>query len=331
MTAYKLLFRAVMLNSIFGKFSLYFGFFLMVHSISHFFSGTISSDVSARANRNPSGGVESLTWDGGKKTEINLSAGQNSGLRMFWWNIHDGAVNDGAKTDFQNNLFVLTHSEAAPDVLSFAEYEPAALGDANISELAVLYPYHQDFPYPQGGNEGVGVYSKYPFVVSSIDSFGNRSLIIMKLHVNGKEIVFSPVHIEDQWKAVRKQDGSLKTVEQVLVGRHNPIYEQVVQFRTGLEVRLGERLGEKNFVMMGDFNSPKPSRNYDKMGWDLHDPIEGLSPTFPALGSDYRNSYPISMQIDHIFVSPETNVLSAQILPLLGSDHYALYMTIDPN
>ena len=311
-----------MMDGLRSKFGAYLGFFLVIH-----FVGQAISDDGVP---NHATAQESLKWDDGRRVVIPSVPG----LRMFWWNIHEGSPNiGGPREDFQYNLSVLMHSSASPDVMAFAEYEPVALGDANIADMSVLYPYYQYFPYPSAGGsvgtEGVGVYSKYPFGVSSVDNYGARSLIILKLNANGKEVVFSPTHIEDQWRNFKSQRGTLKTIEQVFIGKHNPIYDQIVQFRNGLETHLGQRLYEKNFVIMGDFNSTKPSRNYFYMLKRLQDPIRGTEPTFPASGSDYRNSFSVPMQIDHIFVSPETDVESAQILPLLGSDHYALYMTID--
>src|SRR5271154_6848400 len=92
-----------MLNGFFNKFGAYFGFFLMVHFVSHAFANEPTSPASQTS-------VDSLTWDGGRKTVIR----ESSGVRMFWWNIHEGAEDiGGPKRDFQSNLGALIHSGGA--------------------------------------------------------------------------------------------------------------------------------------------------------------------------------------------------------------------------
>jgi endonuclease/exonuclease/phosphatase family metal-dependent hydrolase len=268
-----------------------------------------------------------LHWDKNQSVAIHESAG----VKMLWWNIHWGSLKvGGSNIAFQNNLATLVHSRFAPDVMAFAEYSPLAMGPALLNEFQNTYPYHQDFAYPTRSDEGIAVFSKFPFSVSSVDPIGSRDLILLNLNVNGKEIVFAPTHIEDAWRDFHKENGTAETLEQILVGTKNPVWGQVVAFRSALESRLGARLSEKNFIMMGDFNSMKPSRAYDKMSWDLHDPVLGFAGTFPASGSADQKEFPVQIQIDHAFVSSGTEVESAQILPLSGSDHYALYVTVNP-
>jgi endonuclease/exonuclease/phosphatase family metal-dependent hydrolase len=266
-------------------------------------------------------------WDKNQAVPIHESAG----LKMLWWNIHWGSLKvGGSALPFQNNLSAIVHSKFAPDVMAFAEYRPSALGPELLAELQSAYPYHRDFGYPEQPDEGIAVFSKYPCSVSSVDALGSRDLILLNLNVNGKEIVFAPVHIEDKWRDFHKENGAAETLEQILVGTKNPVWDQVVAFRSTLESRLGPKLSEKNFIMMGDFNSMKPSRAYDKMGWDLYDPVLGFAGTFPTSGSADQRQFPVQIQIDHAFVAPGTDVESAQILPLRGSDHYALYLIVNP-
>jgi endonuclease/exonuclease/phosphatase family metal-dependent hydrolase len=252
-------------------------------------------------------------------------------IHIFWWNIHWGSINtDGPKDDLQESLSRLVQSSASPDVLAFGEYSDASIGSDDLHLLQINYPFYQEFPYPGSTGEGVAVFSKYPFQVMSVDPIGSRSLIILNLNIRGVEVTFVPVHIEDAWREFYKKNGKDKTIEQIFIGTHNPVWDEIVQFRSQLEARLGDRMYQKNFVMIGDFNSIKPGRAYDRISWDLRDPINNLTGTFPATQSIDRNTFPVPIQIDHAFVSPSTDVRSAEVLPLLGSDHYALYMTFDP-
>ena len=287
------------------------------------------------------------------------NAGRGDGLRIFWWNVHDGRT-DSKIPDFtlSKNVVKLVHSEFAPDVLAFAEYQESDLSADDLTEVRRLYPFQLQQPYPGTPGFGLAVYSRYPFQISSIDVLDftpltdmsdvdreqyrklwcgtsgicGRPMVILQLNVNGKNLKLVPIHLYDCWRKLKENIGIIRTAEQVFFGTHNPLWFQINRFRSMLEARLGNELTRGNVVVIGDFNMPKEilgvtTRGYRKISWGLTDAVPGDSPTIPSRNSPEARHFP-SMAIDHAFVSPSIEVQEGDVLPLRGSDHYPVYVVV---
>jgi endonuclease/exonuclease/phosphatase family metal-dependent hydrolase len=88
---------------------------------------------------------------------------------------------------------------------------------------------------------------------------------------------------------------------------------------------LGGRAGSSPVVLVGDLNTGAGSRAYDRLSSELRD--VQLEATLPRLQPTFHTRLPVR-RIDHIFVSPEIEVLHAEArrtpLARMASDHLPL-------
>lgn len=273
-----------------------------------------------------------------------IEEGAAGGLRVFWWNIHAGQADERRKTsDFSDNISKLIQApKLAPDILSFAEYYDGALEPAVLARLRKRYRYSiwQPYDHVTGHGLGIAVYSRFPIKMSSLDFLqvrdrsDSRPEMILTVHAQGKELLLVPIHILDAWKSYRARHGGFLTGAQILAGNDNPVADQIHQFIDNLKARLGSRYQRADTIIVGDFNQPTsllgiPTAGYRLLQSGWKDAIESAAPTFPARKAAEARSYP-EMAIDHAFVSQGVRVSTGVVLPLLGSDHYPLYVVIDP-
>ena len=304
--------------------------------------------------------ADELKWDAAKGQALLRKAASGDNIRFMWWNVHNGMTNSAPEPTLSRNISNLIHSELAPDVLAFGEYRVENLGPAGLDDMLKMYPNHLEESYPASPGYGLGIYSRYPFEILSVDTLDYaplsgmnssslaayhldwcgtsgiclRPLVIVRLNVKGKEIDLVVVHLFDAWRKYRRDNGVLSTAWQVMLGSDNPLWFQIERFRGMMAARLGKQLTDGNVVIMGDFNMPKSvfgvkTDGYDALSEGLVDALSGNTSTFPAHGSEEHSKYP-SMQIDHVFISPKIKVQHGYVLPLRGSDHYPIYVGISP-
>jgi len=299
-------------------------------------------------------------WDKSVDASVLQKIKTKSGLRVLWWNVHDGKIAEGDQgVAFNHNIYDLIHSTIAPDVISLAEYQESDLSPMILKELERLYPNHILQEYPGAHLFGLGIYSKYPFDVSSLDLLDItplkamsdaerdayrtdwckggmcvRPMLILNLKMNGKSIKLVPIHFFDCWREVMNRVGKVGTLKEIIIGKENPLLNQILRFRQILESKLGSELVHGNVAIFGDFNTPEKllglsTIGYEKISAGLKDATEGNDDTFPSLGSQEHGHFP-SMQIDHALASPALGVAAGEVLPLRGSDHYPLYLILSP-
>ena len=305
--------------------------------------------------------VSGLSWDQELDSSTLQKLQTKTGLRIFWWNVHDGqAVLGASDASFNNNIDQLIHSELAPDILAVAEFQNSDLKPDVLAEMNRLYPNHVLQPYTTSSPYGIAVYSKSPFEVKSMDLLDfsplgdlsaadretyrkswcaspgmcDRPLMILDLKIKGKDFKLVPVHLYDCWRLMAQNVGKVETLKQILHGTDNPLWYQILRFRAALEARLGAELLKGNVVMVGDFNMPKVILGFKTLGFGkissgLVDELAENEPTFPSADSIEASSF-LPMQIDHGFVSAPlfSNENMGEVLQLKGSDHYPFYLIL---
>lgn len=137
------------------------------------------------------------------------------------------------------------------------------------------------------------------------------------------------------------------TVIQTMVfGQQHPLYFQIQRLRKTLFERLGTDFQEKKkAVVVGDFNIAPSVQglmplSYELLSLGFHSTFDiDPSPTFPSYSQrrKWRKSLVQSwqyyyfvkdVQIDYALYTKPVQMLSARVLPLQGSDHYPLLMSI---
>ncbi len=177
----------------------------------------------------------------------------------------------------------------------------------------------------------------------------DRPLIILKMkHLyEGKEQEFTlvPTHLFDCWRAFEKLHtrGTSKldrlaakeeTLREILTGTHNPLWFQIENYKRKVREKTATPLFPAGMVLFGDFNTPNsfdhiytPTLAFQTLESGLKNAITENEPSFPSNDSVEAKHF-LDAQIDHAFVSPNTPVGFAAVLPLAGSDHYPLYLTL---
>jgi hypothetical protein len=195
--------------------------------------------------------VAGLDWDKPVDASVLQDLQSESGLRVVWWNAHDGhTVSDTQDASFSNNIDQLVHSELAPDVIAFAEFQTSDLNSETLKEFEKIYPNHVMQGYPATPQYGITVYSKLPFEVSSVDlldfttlgpmsdadrdayrstwcqSMGMcaRPLMILDLKMNGKIFKLVPTHLYDCWRLLIQKEGKFGAFQQIISGTDNPLW-----------------------------------------------------------------------------------------------------------
>ena len=310
--------------------------------------------VFAHASNSPD-----FDWDKPVDASVLQKLQTKAGLRVLWWNVHDGMIAPGdTGAAFNHNIDELIQSTIAPDVLSLAEFQESNLNTKVLKKLQKSYPYHILQAYPGTPGFGIWVYSKYSFEMSSIDLLDFtplknmsdsdradyrklwcktsgmcvRPLMILDLNVNGKVVKLAPIHLFDCWRMMMSKVGKVGTLKEILNGTDNPLWYQILRFRQVLESRLGSDLKLGKVAVFGDFNMPEkllgfPTVGFQKIRGELKNAIAGEAASFPSSGSSEAGHFP-PMQIDHAFTSPSQGVSAGEVLPLKGSDHYPLYLIV---
>ncbi|CAK0768458.1 hypothetical protein CCP3SC1_530008 [Gammaproteobacteria bacterium] len=304
--------------------------------------------------------IEKFIWDEDVRPETLQIIVEASGYRIFWWNVRNGLVNRKLpKPSLDENLISLIHSSIRPDLLAFAEYSSKALAAETQNRLAEVYPYHHFEPYNSANTAvGIAIYSRTKLAMELLghldwtppslesitekntyrkswrlikDSF-TRPLLCLKIVRRDTPFYILPVHLLDPWRILLKRKGVLSTMAEVMGGSDNPLWFQMGYLEDNLRKRFGDDLGRSPFLIFGDFNTPQGSGlstiGYRRLTKTLKDVIAGNPTTFPAQSSPERKHFP-ELNLDHGFTNGQLEVSVAEVLPLQGSNHYALYFVLE--
>lgn len=219
-------------------------------------------------------------------------------LRVMTYNIQQGYSANGQK-NLEGQLAVIR--AAKPDLIGLEETDIARLSGGNsdfvrlVADRLNLYSYYG--PKTVNGTFGIALLSRYPLQDAQtffMYSTGEQTAAILaRILVAGKPFTVLVTHL----------------------GNGGPLIQQQ---------QVLERLsGQMHVIAMGDFNFRPYEQQYRLTVQSLQDAwmsAKHQAPTPP--GWDPRE------RIDYIFLSPGTEVLSAQVLPPGPSDHPALVAEI---
>ena len=160
-----------------------------------------------------------------------------------------------------------------------------------------------------------------------------RKYIRISLTLSGIDYNFVFFHLNNPWMLFKKKDGLLKVGYELLFGKKNPLYNQILNLRNSLEKDLGQYFQRKNLVIIGDSNCPRKAKGVTPVCYKLMKDIlpivldNNKQITFPAKGSSVYKKLP-KVKIDHVQTSGHIRS-SSKVLAYVGSDHRAIELTID--
>jgi endonuclease/exonuclease/phosphatase family metal-dependent hydrolase len=292
------------------------------------------------------------------------------GLKVFWWNTAWGQYNKDGVLD--KNIQELIRSDAAPDVLSFGEFKMEIFSDPNTLPLIrQKYPYEVYVPYNNGkSSDGVGVFSRYPFtqrVVANLDwsptsqtaeqqetyrqnwikrfpeteSWWNRPYLKLDIDYQGRQIGFVAVHMLEPWLEIRQAKGSASVVEQMFLGKNNPLAYQIERLKNEMRADFGTPIRNRPVMLIGDFNSIQgghfgfdETECYKLLVNGMENVFMREPKSFPAASAPDAHQEPFKtiggIKIDHAFVAGGLSPVGAAVIPIRGSDHYPIYVIARP-
>lgn len=221
-----------------------------------------------------------------------------SSLRVVTYNIQQGYDQNGVRS-YEGQLELIRSLN--PDLLGLQESDVTRFSGGNadvvrtFAEGLNMYSYYG--PKTVNGTFGIALLSRIPIEnprTFYMYSVGEQTASIMaNIFVNGMPFVILVTHL----------------------GNGGPMIQQ--------EQVLAELGQQPNVIAMGDFNFDLESEQYalTRQSFDSAWELAG-SPVVPGLKVDHL--------IDHIFVSPGIQVLSAGYVVSPMSDHPALWAEIQP-
>jgi endonuclease/exonuclease/phosphatase family metal-dependent hydrolase len=284
-------------------------------------------------------------------------------INVLWWNIGyneyalPSQVNPG-QTNLDDSL--QNNHWNKYDIVSLGEFVKNTLNPKSLDSLKADFPYQKVIKYNEAYGKSIYLFSKTPFElkVALLDwsnphkslerqkkykdreekKYGSmatfdRKYIRLKTKIAAKEYNFVFYHLNNPWMRYKRKAGMLKLGYELLFGKRNPLYHQLLQLREALKNDLGEDYKQKNLVVMGDSNCPKKAKGLTPICYRLVKKIlplvedEAKEDTFPAEHSIIYKKLP-SVKIDHAQVSKKLKA-ELKVLSLRGSDHKALELRID--
>jgi endonuclease/exonuclease/phosphatase family metal-dependent hydrolase len=229
-------------------------------------------------------------------------ADDRGSLRILTYNIQQGNSSSGEKS-FQEQMELMR--AVSPDILGLEETDTARAAGGNsdlvrfIADGLGMYSCYG--PPPESGTFGVALLSRYPIRDARtfyLPSRGEQAAAIeARIAVGGRALRVIVTHLDN--------DGALP--QQLL------IIDSAVD---------GMKAGE-TVVLMGDLNFRTTTEQYRRTTAVLEDAWERSAERTVDPGAPDP-----ATRIDHIFVTPGTNVRSARYLPRGLSDHPALLAEI---
>lgn len=228
------------------------------------------------------------------------AAGPEDTIRVLTYNIQQAYSADGQKS--QLALVDLFH-QLSPDIIGLQETDSARIAGGN-SDLPRYFADHLGYYVYPGpgivpGTFGVALFSRYPIE--------NGQTFYMYSEGEQTAGILADVTIGE----------TTYTVVVTHLGNRGPIVQQ--------EAVLAALEGRPNVLLLGDFNFRPDTAQYQlttrslddswALAWPAGDEVPGFDPT---------------RRIDYIFVSPGTQVLTAQFLTGPESDHPGYLIQLEP-
>jgi endonuclease/exonuclease/phosphatase family metal-dependent hydrolase len=282
-------------------------------------------------------------------------------LSVLWWNIgynhYSLPINDySKKTNLEETLE--GHDWSDYDVVALGEYIEGTLPKESLDELKKHFKWSKIIKYNSAYDKSIYILSKYDFTYtaetidwvnpnwslneisryrkSSEFFYGStktfkRKYLRIKLNKDGKDNNLVFYHFNNPWPGLKRLFGKYLTAAEILTGRDNPLYNQILQFEDKLKKDLGLNYKNKRVLIMGDSNCPRTIKGikpvcYNKLGKILTLRVDkNKENTFPALKSTVSGKYP-DVKIDHIQTSESLGRATVKVLKLNGSDHYPIHL-----
>ncbi len=220
-------------------------------------------------------------------------------LRILTYNIQQGYNRDGLR-DHDGQLALIREVDA--DIVGLQESDTARIAGGNadvvkyIADRLDMHSYYGPKTVP--GTFGIALLSKYPIEnprTFYMYSEGEQTATIeAQITVGGRSFDVFVTHL----------------------GNGGPIVQQ--------EAILQEVRGKENVILMGDFNF-RPDTDQYRMTTGLLD--DSWLQKWPG-GNEGQGIDP-ARRIDHIFVSPGTEVADSEYLPRPQSDHPAMTTVVE--
>lgn len=218
-------------------------------------------------------------------------------LRILISNVHHKNTN--------HDLLINLIRRERPDVVGLVEFEEhwsRAIADAGLREE---YPHFAEHP---AGARGLAIYSRRPFyqgarLETPLD--GGSPLYAATIEFAGKRVNFYLVHPPNPLSALGR-------------GRYNPETD-------ALTARIARDGGSR--IVAGDFNRTEASPRFGKFLEQT-----GLRDSRFGFGrqASWPTNLPITIAIDHAFLSADLAIVERRLGPKIGSDHYPLIFTVAP-
>jgi endonuclease/exonuclease/phosphatase family metal-dependent hydrolase len=255
-------------------------------------------------------------------------------IRIMAFNVHEFKgieYNDG--NPIQKEVVQLI-KDKQPDIVNFEEFRVKVADKGAITNsLTKMFKYHYFKPHHMDRSDtlGLSIFSKYPIIKA--DSVPSRSVlktraIFADLDIKGKKVRVYCVHLA----AVQLQ---AKQKGKILNGGISLDKTEVIRsslssafINRSFQVSQIKRHTEDcpyPYIVAGDFNDTPISFAVNELG-------DGLKNAFREKGSGlvstYYNRFP-KLQIDHILVSQQFNVLNYQAVDRKISDHKAVISDLE--
>lgn len=282
--------------------------------------------------------------------------------------LRDQMIAEGqtATSPLDENLKAMATSRSCLKMIALGEYIPGDLEPETEAVLRKRFPYVRFFPYNDSAVEsGLAVFSEVPFDVTEseldwlpengsdrereayrdrwmkydaaeVNKF-TRKLIRLRMDWHGRKINIMPVHLLMPWEMIKAEYepfGKIIAGWSLMYGTDNPLIHQIRSLTKQLREFTKEQVSsEDGFCLLGDFNLPDQLYRQVPIGMlnlisEMKPVFSSSIPTFPAASAPAISVYP-RMMIDHAFIRGNIKAVEAQVLPLQGSDHYPLVLTLE--
>ncbi|MGK2880792.1 MAG: endonuclease/exonuclease/phosphatase family protein [Mycobacterium sp.] len=197
------------------------------------------------------------------------------------------------------------------DVITVSELTSAAVAEFDSAGIGSAFPFAALIP--GDGASGIGLWSRYPFVVES----RTMGAVAVRLQIDGlrHDPLVASMHVTNP-----------------LARNGRPSFDDWLNGITAAKADLhgfADAAGPAAVIVAGDFNSTPDLRQFrDLLTNGYRDAVEqvgaGFAPTFPS----YRPWWPPLITIDHL-LTRQAAASSIRTVYLHGTDHRALLATVE--
>jgi endonuclease/exonuclease/phosphatase family metal-dependent hydrolase len=230
----------------------------------------------------------------GLQPEVNPEAASTGTLRLMTYNLHQSFGMDN-KLDMDEIAATITQGD--PDIIGLQEADAGRVPSLSVEEVLWLsrrLNMYSAYGPSWGDTYGVAVLSKYPIVaeqrylLSSAEQ--QRSCLETTIDLGQQTVTFFSVHL-----GLNSEERERQLDEVLAYTARAPTPK----------------------VLVGDFNANPDSHEIERV-------LEQFTSTFAAAGMGTGYTSPADAPretIDYVFVSPDLQVLSAEVISSLASDH----------